>query len=115
MKETLCLYVGFDKFGKVDDYVVDAVKRYSNFCDVYYLADCVLDKSGRAKLKNYTVFADGYRHQRYDFGSWSELFKKIGWDNVKKYKQLILANDSCYGPFYDIEKICTTDFESQNN
>ncbi|MCR5506813.1 MAG: rhamnan synthesis F family protein [bacterium] len=112
MKDTLCLYVGYDKFGKVDDYVVDAVKRYSKFCDVYYLADCDLDKSGGvSRLKSYTKFADAYRHGKYDFGSWSELFKKIGWKNVEKYKRLILVNDSCYGPFYDIEKLCTTDFD----
>ncbi len=46
MKKTLCLYVGYDKFGKIDDYVVDALKRYSKFCDVYYLADCILTKTG---------------------------------------------------------------------
>ena len=112
MKDTLCLYVGYDKFGKIDDYVVDAVKRYSKFCDVYYLADCDLDKTGGvSRVKNYTIYADAYRHTKYDFGSWSELFKKIGWENVAKYKRLILTNDSCYGPFYDIEKICTTDFD----
>ncbi len=64
-----------------------------------------------SRVKNYAIYADAYRHGKYDFGSWSELFKKIGWKNVAKYERLILVNDSCYGPFYDIEKLCTTDFD----
>ncbi|MGN0929588.1 MAG: rhamnan synthesis F family protein [Alphaproteobacteria bacterium] len=110
MNNTLCLFAGYDKDGIIDDYVLCSVKRFSEISDVYYLSDCEMKDAEIQRLAPFVKKAFAYRHQKYDFGSWSELIKLIGWDTICKYKNLMLVNDSVYGPFYNIKKIIT-DFE----
>lgn len=110
MDKNLCLFAGYDKDGIIDDYVLDSIKQFAKISDVYYLADCEIKDSEKQRLAPHVKNYFAYRHKKYDFGSWSELIKKLGWDTICKYKNLILVNDSVYGPFYDIKKI-TTDFE----
>src|SRR5690606_36786877 len=35
-------------------------------------------------------------HGKYDFGSYSELVARIGWDAIGGYDELLFVNDSCY-------------------
>ncbi|MHA1226671.1 MAG: rhamnan synthesis F family protein [Candidatus Hodarchaeales archaeon] len=92
--QRICLFAGYDPEGIIDDYVVYYLKELSQFADIYYLADCDMDKKELEKISNFTISASAYRHNKYDFGSWAELITKIGWDEIGKYDELILANDS---------------------
>jgi len=100
----ICLFAGYDINGYIDDYVVEYVKEMSNYADIYYLADCNMRSGELKKLGQYTISAKAYRHNKYDFGSWSEIIASIGWDKIEEYDELILVNDSQYlvgklGPF----------------
>jgi lipopolysaccharide biosynthesis protein len=70
-----------------------------------------LDKIAAFVREKYT-----YRHEKYDFGSWQELIYKIGWAKVGEYDELILCNDSCFGPLFPLLPIflemegCKCDF-----
>jgi len=103
--KNLCLFAGFDRANTIQDYVLYYVKSLAKFCDVYYLADCPMPEHELNKLAPYVKKAYAYRHNRYDFGSWAELIDKIGWYEIKKYDNLIICNDSCYGPLFDLEHI----------
>lgn len=104
--DSICLFAGFNANGKIEDYVVYYVKELSKFADVYYLSDCYTQDSELEKLKPFVKKAYSYRHEKYDFGSWQELINKIGYEKLQKYKNLILCNDSCFGPLFDIHQIC---------
>ena len=101
----LCLYAGYDKEGVVQDYVLYYIKEMSKISDVYYLADCSMREEELDKIRDYTKSVRAYRHEKYDFGSWAELINQIGWDKVCQYDELVLCNDSCFGPIYDISQI----------
>lgn len=104
----LCLFAGYDKSGIVHDYAVYYIKELSKLADVYYFMDVDnVKKSELAKLAPYTKGAFAKRHGKYDFGSWQELIKKIGWKEIEKYDELVLANDSCYGPIFPLAPIFT--------
>ena len=105
MRKNLCLFAGYDKNGLVDDYVLHSISSFSKFCDVYYCADCEMKPESLDRLKPFVKKSFAHRHKKYDFGSWSELIKHIGWETIEKYENLILVNDSVYGPFYDIQKV----------
>jgi len=101
----LCLFAGYNKKGLVSDYVVYYVREMAKLADVYYLADCEIKQEELNKLAPYTKKALAFRHKKYDFGSWQEMIRKIGRDKLAEYDELILCNDSCFGPLYDMKPI----------
>lgn len=101
----LCLFAGFDKDGLIDDYVVYYVKALSEFCDVYYYGDFEAQKGELNKLKGITKAAYAKRHRKYDFGSWQELVKKLGKEKLRSYDEVLLANDSCFGPIFPFKNL----------
>ncbi|WP_175549197.1 CDP-glycerol glycerophosphotransferase family protein [Litoreibacter ascidiaceicola] len=81
----------------MDDYVLDYLRDLSQHADIYYLADCPIDKTQMAKLDGLVKGAWAQRHGAYDFGSYSMLARDlVGWDVIETYDEMILANDSCY-------------------
>ncbi|MBW3550710.1 MAG: CDP-glycerol glycerophosphotransferase family protein [Proteobacteria bacterium] len=93
----VCLYAGYDPDGLIDQHVVDYLRELSRHADVYYLADCEMQPGELDKIADYTRAAWAERHGEYDFGSYSRLARqKVGWDEIERYDELILANDSCY-------------------
>lgn len=92
----LCLFAGYDRDGIVDDYVIAYVRELSRHADVYYLADSDMQPGELDKLAPYTRGAWAQRHGQYDFGSYSQLAGKVGWEAIAQYDELLLVNDSCY-------------------
>lgn len=101
----ICLFAGYSKINKIEDYVVNYLKYLSLFADIYYLADCELPDKEIEKIKPYVKEAYSYRHEQYDFGSWKELTSKVGFEKMEEYDELIFANDSCYAPVFPFGKM----------
>lgn len=104
-KKRLCLFAGFDSQGEIADYVIYYLKALSKISDVYYWGDFDAKESELAKLKLFCKAAFCKKHDKYDFGSWQELIQQIGRTEIEKYDELILANDSCYGPLSDLSAL----------
>src|SRR5690606_24255813 len=85
----VCLFAGYDADGLVDDYVLDYVRELARFADVYYLADCDMQPGQLERLAPYVRGAWAYRHGKYDFGSYSELVARLGWDAIAGYDELL--------------------------
>lgn len=92
----LCLFAGYDPEGLVDDYVVDYLRELSRHADIHYYADCDMQPGELEKITELVKTAAAERHGEYDFGSYSRLAKRVGWETIEQYDELILANDSCY-------------------
>jgi lipopolysaccharide biosynthesis protein len=105
MTKRICLFAGFHPKNQVSDYVVHYAWALSQLADVYYLADCEMPENELAKLAPYTQGAWGYRHGKYDFGSWQELIHKLGWERVRKYDECIFANDSVFAPLFPLQPL----------
>ncbi len=101
----VCLFAGYDRGGCVADYVLYYVKELSEIADVYYYADCEMKPEELKKLFPYVRYGEGRRHGSYDFGSWKELIRWIGWEALRQYDEMILCNDSCFGPVYPLMPI----------
>lgn len=97
----ITLFVGYNNTKNVPDYVVYWVKKLSEISDVFYFCDNDVSNIDLTPLDPYVLYKGGTRHQKYDFGSWDKLFDIIG-DNLGSYDQLLLINDSTYGPFYSL-------------
>jgi len=105
MKKRICLFGGYDLKNEIDDYVIYLIKQLNKISDVYYFGDFDCDEKELEKLKPYCKKAFAKRHKKYDFGSWQELVKIIGKEEIRKYDELILTNDSCFGPLFPLEEV----------
>ncbi|MFJ4133620.1 rhamnan synthesis F family protein [Pseudomonas cyclaminis] len=93
----ICLFAGYNAAGIIQPYVIDYLNELSRYCDVYYMADGVLQDGELKKLEAMCKGAWLLNHGKYDFGSYSELAKsKVGWAAIAEYDELIFANDSCF-------------------
>lgn len=102
----LAIFAGYDKDSIVDDYVVFYIKELKKIADIIYVSDCNMLYSELKKIDNYCIHIVNGRHEEYDFGSYKRgyLYAK---DNgiLKDYDYLIFCNDSCYGPFFNLDNI----------
>ena len=105
MDRKICLIAGFDKNNIIQDYVVFLVQELSKISDVYYFADGNMSDTELSKIKAYTKFAQSLPHTGKDFGSWQYLIHYIGWKTLLTYDEMIICNDSIYGPMTNIEDI----------
>ena len=103
----ICLFAGYDSKNIIHDYVVYYLKELSTVSDIYYMADNEISETEKSKIMPYVKGAYGFNHKKYDFGSWYELIKIIGWEKISEYDELILANDSVFGPLYPMKDFFT--------
>jgi lipopolysaccharide biosynthesis protein len=104
-KKRITLLAGYDKQSIVQDYVVYLAKSLAEFSDVYYTCDNKLSEKEIAKIKPYTKNIWHQSHGMYDFGSWKIMIQELGWDFISQYDEMLIINDSCYGPLYDLKPI----------
>lgn len=95
----------FDK--TIPEYVIYYLKKLREVCD-YIILVCdndVLD-SEKNKIINLVDYAEFGRHGGYDFNSYKKGYLYLlENDLLNKFDSYILANDSCYGPCFDLDKI----------
>ncbi len=101
----ICLFAGYDSKNIIHDYVVNYIKELSSLFDVYYMADNEISDHEKSKIASYVKGAYGFKHSKYDFGSWQELIKIIGWEKISEYDELLLTNDSIIGPLYPLNNL----------
>lgn len=104
-KRRLCLFAGYDKDAKIDEYVIYYINELSKYSDVYYCADCEMANEELQKLSPITKGAFASRHKEYDFGSWKYILNQIGWEKVSEYDEVLLVNDSCFGPIFPLSEV----------
>ena len=101
----LCLFAGYDKDNIIQDYVVYLIKKLSALSDVYYLGNGNFQSDELFKIAPYTKMIYTKQHNLKDFGSWQILISKLGWENISKYDEVIMCNDSVYGPLCDLDEV----------
>lgn len=103
----LCVFVTYDYECIVDGYVgymLQGLRKMVDFlcvvCNYRYIS------SG---LDNVQFYADRifYRENMgFDAGAYKDvLCRYLGWNEVGRFDELILVNDSFYGPLYSLEKL----------
>lgn len=102
----LAVFAGYDKDNIIDDYVVYYIKELKKIADIIYVSDCNMSDNELKKINNYCIHIINGRHEEYDFGSYKRGYLYAKENNIlQNYDYLILCNDSCYGPLFDLENI----------
>lgn len=107
----LCVFAHWDKDNIIDDYVIYYLKALKEVCEtIIFVSDCNLDSNETNKLDNIANFVLAQKHGEYDFGSYKRGFL-FAIEKGLQFEELLLVNDSCYGPFYPLKPI----FEKMGN
>lgn len=105
--QRLAIFAGFSPDGRLYEADIYYLKKLQKVVDgIVVVFDSPLNPEELDKLKNLVVYAKFERHEEYDFGSY-----KRGWQFLKdknllaNTKELVICNNSCYGPIYDFSEI----------
>lgn len=99
----LTIFAHFDSENIVDDYVIFYLKELRRVSDrIVFVSTSRLDllQKERASAVADEVFTKD--NIGYDFASWKFGLER---SDLDKYDQLVLCNDSCYGPFESLAPI----------
>lgn len=96
----LAIFAAFCPDGRITDSQIYFLKGLQEVVDnIIFVADSNVFPNEIEKIKDLVCYADFRRHKGYDFGSY-----KIGYFYAKNHgfldniQEIILCNDSCYGP-----------------
>lgn len=106
MKKRIVFFAHYDKNGIIDDYVVYFIKELKKICqDLIFVSVSNVSEKEQIKLNGLANAFINKKNEGYDFGSWKSGIESIGFENLSKYDEIVLVNDSCYGPIFDIKKV----------
>lgn len=101
----LCIYLTYNKEKKLYDYIGRVLQSLRECCQKVCLV-CNYDHMEEGQ-EYAAAYADQifYRENRgYDSGAYKDtICDYLGWDEVEKYDEIILMNDSFFGFFYPLQ------------
>lgn len=103
----LGIYLAYDKQKIIDTYIGYMLRELKT-CVHHLVVVCNMTEifRGKAILEKYADEIFCRENIGYDAGGFKEaLGNFIGWDVVWKYDELVLVNDSIFGPFIPMKKI----------
>lgn len=105
-KKRLAVYAGYSSDGKIKDSQLYYLNGLKNVADnIIFVCDCQILPQELEKIKDIVSVCIFKHHGGYDFGSY-KLGYKYALDKglLNNVDELILCNDSCYGPVFPFEK-----------
>jgi len=104
MSSRVCFFAHYDKTNIISEYVVYYIRSLKDVCEkiIFVSTSNNLAKSEQEKLIPYVDHCIVKKNEGYDFGSWKSGMEYVGFDNILMYDQVIIANDSCFGPIYSL-------------
>ena len=103
----ICIYLTYDKQKIVDQYIGYMLKELKN-CTDYLAVVCNEPQIVRGKEILETYADDIFYRENigFDAGGYKDaLCNYIGWDKILSFDELVLVNDSMFGPFIPMKSI----------
>jgi lipopolysaccharide biosynthesis protein len=102
--KTLCIFAAASYTGKLDDYVVYYLEQLQKAeIDIIFITRDDLRQEDIIKLSGFCIKIIRKPNVGLDFYSWKIALSVV--DNLTEYEALALANDSVFGPFFDLKEI----------
>ena len=103
------IFVHYDRDGLVDDYVLFYLSSIRKVCNlIVFVSTAALSEAELEKtrsLADAVIIRENVGHDFFSYKTGLEELKKRGLEN---YPEIILCNDSVYGPLYPIEEMFAT-------
>lgn len=104
MNKKIAIFAHYDKDNKLKDYVIYYLAQLTSVCDniVFVTTSKILD-SDKFKLQKYCTEIIERENIGHDFFSYKAGIEVIY--NLENIEQLILCNDSCFGPLFSLNEV----------
>ena len=103
MKRIL-LFVHYNKNNYLGDYIVYLLKEIRHlYSRIVFISNSFLNDKQKLRLNGLQDSLIIRENKGYDFGAWKDALLIEGWKDLSTYDSLTLMNDTCFGPFYDME------------
>lgn len=101
-RKKLCVFAHFDRDGLVEDYVTYYLSKIEELgCEIIFVSAAEgMEAAQIEKVRPYCSTIIIRENQGHDFGSWKTGLAAAG--DLSRYDRLVIANDSVYGPFFDL-------------
>ena len=105
--DRLGLFLFYDSEGIVDDYVQYMLDdMVQNLTDLCIIVNGELSPEGKDILENYTENIITRSNLGFDVGAWKDaMIQEYGFDRLAEYDEVILFNDSFFGPIYPFKEM----------
>jgi lipopolysaccharide biosynthesis protein len=100
----LCIFAHYDRDNLIDEYVMyylENLKSVSNH--LLFVTTSQIDTDAIARLKTICSDVIVRNNRGYDFVSWQTGLARLS--NLGNFDELLICNDSVYGPFYPLQGI----------
>ena len=103
----LCIYLVYDKQNIVDEYIGYMLQELKTSVDTLVVVCNGLEiKKGKSILETYADKLFFRENVGFDVGGFKDaLCDFLGWNEVLEYDELVLINDSFFGPFVPMDSI----------
>ena len=107
MRKRLGIFAMHDDNGEVKEYVSYLLREVKEMLsELVVVSNGELTENAKQELKKYTKLVFVREDQGYDATAFKEAqINYIGWEMINEYEELVLINDSCYGPIYPLKSI----------
>ncbi|MDR1000019.1 MAG: rhamnan synthesis F family protein, partial [Clostridiales bacterium] len=100
-----CIYCIYDRDGVIDDYIIYQLNDLrKNIAFLHCVINGRLTPDGRRKLEAIADEVWVRENKGLDIIAHKKAIEHIGWDELEKYDELVLANDTCFGPIYPFKE-----------
>ena len=97
----------YDSDGIVDDYIIHLLKELNNISnELYFVVNGLLTSDGKRKIEKLTKNIIIRDNIGFDAGTYKDvLINHIGKEKVKIYDEVVLCNNTFFGPFIPMKSI----------
>lgn len=100
-----CIYFIYDPDGIVDDYVLYQLRDLrENVEFLHCVINGTLTPEGVKALSEVADQVYVRENKGNDVGAYKAAIEKIGWEKLDTYDELVLMNNTCYGPVYPFKE-----------
>lgn len=113
-KRRLCIFVHYNSSDTVDDADLHLLKSLQSISSsVVTISNSRLDASSADLLRQYSDRLIERANAGYDFSAWKQGIEEIGWATLTDFDEVVLVNNSCWGPIYPFTSVFETMAESK--
>jgi lipopolysaccharide biosynthesis protein len=103
-KKRIICYVHYDSRNIVDNHDIKMTMCLSRLSsELVFITNSILSQRELNKVKPFVSNIIQRDNKGYDFGAWRDALNQYGLDAMGEYDQLVLVNNSVFGPLYDLE------------
>lgn len=100
-----CIYFIYDKDGIIDDYILYQLKDMRENAEfIHCVINGKLSPDGRRALESAADEIYVRENIGNDIGAYKAALEYIGWDKIAEYDELVLMNNTCFGPVYPFKE-----------